>query len=449
MVRVLLLIHGTGFLTGDEVEVLEEAARRGCGLEFRPWEIRNTLLPDLLVAPFSALGCRLPLHPMARLWLAHAPFLLLSVLNVYLVHALARRLLREPRWAWVAAALYATLPLTTTYGSTAHPRVAATTLFLLAHLWWTRAGDDRSPGRSVGAGALMAVAFACRYSEVLFLAALAVWVSMARGGGKRWVAWAGLAAGFGLGSLVAVGLWDWWTWGAPFSSLREFAAYTLVDRESSSLVAEQGAVFYLRRLHRWLPLTLLPFSRRRWDDPSDRGLLAGLLLALLALSAIHHKEIRYLQLAMPWLAILAAGGFGAWWNAGWRRTALALLVISMLFGVVRGTRVLADRSAPALEASLDLARRDGVRAVALSQAWAYGDRLLLGNEVEVVELGLPVEADRLRDALPTVQAAAFYARELERPELLRALRDQGFEELGRHSGDPKREVTVWGKVETE
>ena len=38
-----------GFLTGDEVEVLGEAFRRARGFPYKPWEIRNLLVPDALL----------------------------------------------------------------------------------------------------------------------------------------------------------------------------------------------------------------------------------------------------------------------------------------------------------------------------------------------------------------------------------------------------------------
>src|SRR4051812_43550386 len=40
-----------GFLTGDDVEVLSEAFRRARGLAYTPWDIRNLFVPDVVVAP--------------------------------------------------------------------------------------------------------------------------------------------------------------------------------------------------------------------------------------------------------------------------------------------------------------------------------------------------------------------------------------------------------------
>src|SRR5690242_17583091 len=65
-IQVFLAIRFYGFLTGDDVEVLEEAFRCAAGLEYIPWNVRNLFVPDIVVSPFvfiaRSFGVRDPAH---------------------------------------------------------------------------------------------------------------------------------------------------------------------------------------------------------------------------------------------------------------------------------------------------------------------------------------------------------------------------------------------------
>src|SRR6202047_388997 len=52
----LVVASGVGFLTGDDVEVLEAAFASATGLDYHAWEIRNLLFPRLLVSPLLSLA---------------------------------------------------------------------------------------------------------------------------------------------------------------------------------------------------------------------------------------------------------------------------------------------------------------------------------------------------------------------------------------------------------
>src|SRR5439155_11491007 len=88
-----------GFLTGDDVEVLSEAFRRARGLHYTPWDIRNLLVPDVVVAPVvwltSGASTRM------AIFLSSLPFIALSALTIWLVYRLA------VRWCDERAALVA------------------------------------------------------------------------------------------------------------------------------------------------------------------------------------------------------------------------------------------------------------------------------------------------------------------------------------------------------
>jgi hypothetical protein len=419
----LVVASGVGFLTGDDVEVLEAAFASATGLHYHAWEIRNLLFPRLLVSPLLSLAGALGVHdPFWLVRIGALPFVALTTLNGWLVYRLAERL-TDLKTAVLAAGIFSFHWLPLAYGGTVYPRTASTTCILLAALLLT--GEGRALARGGGAGALVALAFADRYSEAIFLAPFAVFALYrdqgwrARLGGQ-----VGLGLGFLIGASVTVGLSDLWFWGRPFSSLAAFARYTLIEGKSSSETAHQPLFWYLTRSYVWLPPTLLPFlllARRR----------AGLALAwlgagvpLLLLSLIHHKELRYLQGAVPFLAILLAAGAIAFWGSGWRRWTVALLAVSLLLSLNTARSVLSRRSTAAVEAARSLRGDPTLETVALSQAWAYGHRLFFGNGVGILDLSTPPKESEVRAAVPVADALGLYVADLQRVPDVRRLVDQ-------------------------
>lgn len=444
VIRLALAWGCPGFVGGDDVEMLEAAFRSARGLDFSPWEIRNLLVPEVLVAPVlrvaGALGVH---HPASLVLVGRLPFVALASLNVLLLFVLARRLDLDEEHSLVAAGLYALHWLPLGYGSTTYPRTVAVACLLGAALL---AGDRHAgPLRLLGAGGLVAVAFACRYSEAIYLLPVALLAATAQPG-RRLRAAVLVALGFGAGSILTVGVADWLAWGRPFGSLTAFARYTLADRASSSRVASQPLWWYLQRLPFWLPLTLLPglaltVRRRRWWP-----LWAWVLLPLLALSAIHHKEIRYLQGVLPPLMLLAAAGLGTLRRRGRSAVATALLVGSVLWGVL-GLRFLTRTTGAAVAAAEHIVASGPGAAVVLSQAWAYGHRLLLGNTVGVRDVATPPSIEELAAAVPGAAWVALYTSELrDDPSLAACLRDNGFEERGTFTWARGRPVTLWRRT---
>ncbi len=419
----LVVASGVGFLTGDDVEVLEAAFASATGLDYHAWEIRNLLFPRLLVSPVLSLAGALGLHdPFWLVRTAALPFVALTTLNGWLVYRLAARL-TDLRTAVLAAGIFSFHWLPLAYGGTVYPRTASTTCILLAALLLT--GEGRALARGGGAGALVALAFADRYSEAIFLAPFAVFALYRdQGWRSRLGGLVGVGLGFVFGVSVTVGLSDLCSWGRPFSSLAAFARYTLIEGKSSSETAHQPIFWYLTRFYVWLPPALLPFvlmARRR----------AGLALAwlgagapLLLLSLIHHKELRYLQGAVPFLAILLAAGAIAFWGSGWRRWTVALLAVSLLLSLNTARSVLSRRSIAAVEAARTLRGDLGLKTVALSQAWAYGHRLFFGNGVGVLDLSTPPKESEIRSAVPVADALGLYVADLQKAPDVRRLVDQ-------------------------
>src|SRR5258708_10926835 len=124
----LLVASGVGFLTGDDVEVLETAFASATGLGYHAWEIRNLLFPRLLVSPVLSLAGALGVHdPFWLVRIAALPFVALTTLNGWLVYPLAARLTARLRAALLSAAISCFHRLPPAYGGTVFPRSAATT----------------------------------------------------------------------------------------------------------------------------------------------------------------------------------------------------------------------------------------------------------------------------------------------------------------------------------
>jgi hypothetical protein len=399
-----------GFLTGDDVEILE-AGFRALGLRYAPWEIRNTLISDLLVGPILRVAHSVGISDVRTLvWIASWPFVLTATLNVYLLFLLVRRWSSQDSAALCAAALYGLHWIPLGFGSMAYPRVVSTVCVLAAALLVSPA--RRSALREMLAGAAIALAFGFRYSEAIFLAPVAGLALWSREGWRaRGLSLLRVAGGFALGVLLVAGVYESLTWGRPFAALAAFARYTLIERQSSSRVAVQPAYWYLWRLLWWWCLAALPLL---WIAVRRRQLLPAWLfvvLPLVALSCIHHKELRYLQGVIPFLCALSAAGAVKLWESGWRRTTAALLILTVGWSLVR-LNFLEDKSMPSVMAARALAGEPSVRTFAGVQLWGYGDRLYFGNGRSVRDIPYPPSPAAVEQLAAGADAVGLYAEDL-------------------------------------
>jgi hypothetical protein len=432
-----------GFLTGDDVEILEAGLDPVVGLGYLPWEIRNLLLPRTLVTPVTWLAVRLGWsEPTFLVRIAALPFIALGTLNIYLVYGIFRRSGSDWR-GLLAAAIYAFHWLPLGFGATVYPRTASTTCVLGAFVLLLARSHDVP--RGVAAGSLVALAFAVRYSEVIYLAPLAV-AGWALGLGLRrsLARAAALLAGFVLGGVLFVGGGDLWTWGEPFHSLWEFARYTLVERHASAMRPTQPLLWYLLRAQFWLIPTLLPFLVTRKGDERAGAYWWMFVLPILALSLIHHKDMRYLQGVIPFLALLVAGGVSRWWKQGWRKTTVVLLMVSALFSLRSTLQMHRKKSLAAVQAALEIRRRPALGSGLVIQAWAYGDRLFFPSGTTVINFETPPGPARLRRALAASQWAALYDDDLLRDrELVSVLSQSGFERAATYRVARSRPVSLF------
>jgi hypothetical protein len=419
VVRAYLAHRYYGFQTGDDLEIAEQAFHRALGLVHSPWDIRNLLIPDLLVAPIVKLAWWLGLRdPLLLAETARAPFVVLTSVNVFLLFILGRRWY-DGTTALAAAALYAVHWMPLVYGSSLYPRTLAVTCILGAAILLSDAPP--APARALLAGLLAALAITARYSEAMFILSLLVFAAAERTHRRRTVT--ALISGFAIGAILFAGLYDRLTWGRWFGSLRAFADLTLIRRDASSHIVNQPPWWYLTNLPHWLPLTLLPLLVIAARRGEMRRVIAFVALPLLLLSAIFHKELRYLQVILPFALLLSARGFTIWRAKPTRRKlAIALLILAFPLALGRLATV-TRRSTNAVTAALWMTEHH-LAAVALSQPWAYGGRLFLGNEVVIHDLGVPPDPPLIADKAPTVTALAMYTSDID-AALLASLAQHG------------------------
>jgi hypothetical protein len=430
-----------GFLTGDDVEVLSEAFRRARGLAYTPWDIRNLFVPDVVVAPVVFLSRGVSTR--TTIFFASIPFIALSSLTIWLVYRLALRWCDE-RAALVAALLFAAHWIPLSFGSTVYPRTLAAACVVAAALI-----VDRWP---FVAGLLIGVAFADRFSEVVFLAPILLMVTKHRqeclchigrsrecpihartGVAQTLLSVLKVMLGTTVAIILTVGIYDWLTWGSPFSSAIKFAHLTLVEPDFASRVKYQAPWWYLANIVRWCSPALLPLL---WYARRSRAIWF-IVIPLVAFSAIKHKELRYLQVIIPFLCIAAAMGFAFMRN---RRIAVALVAISIVWDL-HGLRYLARKSQPSVMAARWIASNPSIHSIAASQLWSFGDKLYLGDTMAMSDVGTPPE--NLSEV--NADAVALYETDLDVPSRADALRANGYTPVQPFRDDPARAVVVFMK----
>ena len=403
-VQVFLAHRYYGFLTGDDVEVLEEAFRRAIGLRHQPWEIRNLFVPDVVVAPVVFVANALGVTNRRLLTeLATLPFIALTLVTIVLVYRLALKWTVDERAAIVASLIFALHWIPLGFGATVYPRTVATACVVAAALIVDR--------YAFAAGLLVAVAFADRFSELIFL--LPLFVVAPRQARLR------LVAGAAVGLAIVGGAYDWITWGVPFRSFVKFAQVTVVESDFASRVKYQPPYWYLSNIARWCAPTLiiLMFLGRDRLKPV-RTLLLFILIPLFALSLVRHKEFRYLQGIIPFIAIGAAAGFSTWFTRR-RAVAIGLLAVSLLWGL-HGLREFKRKTMPAVMAAEAIDRDPSIHTVGVPQGWAFGGELFFHRDVRLIEVGTPPRE------IPDADALALFRTELDRPDLAAAVKQAGY-----------------------
>ena len=156
-----------GFFSGDDVEIHEMTIGALHHAAWPVWELRSPFFPMGFVYPvqrivFDSGGT----SPEVLVFAGRAVVAMLSTLAIPLTWVAARRLSpSEPLFAVVAASLVAVNKLQMSFGSSELPRPVATVFVLAAFVTLLRRGVTSG----VVAGALLGMAAAFRFSELIFL----------------------------------------------------------------------------------------------------------------------------------------------------------------------------------------------------------------------------------------------------------------------------------------
>ncbi|MBI5490681.1 MAG: glycosyltransferase family 39 protein [Deltaproteobacteria bacterium] len=361
-VRLYYFFVQAGIHYPDEMmQYLEPAQVRMHGFGWLPWEfnggVRNWILPGYyggLMELGEALGLRgYTLH--SALVLHNA---LLTLLLVPAGYRLGRAVGRgDERLGILAAFAMAAFPPFAYFAPHTLSEVHGLLFTTWAYALWAEQvafpdefGRDR---KAFLVGLLLGAAFLCRYTLVIFIPLVALDYNFRSR--FRELGW--LAVGLGV-AMAVLGVVDAATWGRPFHSLIGYFQYNVLKDGS----AEHGIMprwFYWNEAFvgrlgfaRWLLLgpMVLTFWRH-W-----RMILAW-VIPFAAMTAIKHKEERFLLSIWPFVLVGALSGMlvladalrhvGEWKKRRWfgpvRHAAVACLLAAVCVWAFVGTRKLPMR----------------------------------------------------------------------------------------------------------
>ena len=318
VVRLGVRARFPGVVHPDETyQYLEQAHRLVFGTGLEPWEfvvgLRSWLFPGML-AGIMALSRPLGTQPDAYLWPIAGVMVLASLPTIAVAYLWGRRsagmlggiLAAGLPAVWFETAYYAAHPLADSLGAA----LLIPGVYIVDSVRWM-------PGRRrlAWGGALLAMAVALRAQ--LTPAAVLTALAVCR---LEWRArWAPLLAG-AAAPLVLLGVFDWITLGRPLQSMWYYAWVNIGLGVASAFGAMPWHMYVHQEMTAWSragPLILATALIGAWRRPL---LLGNAAVLLLALSAIEHKELRYVLAPLTLVLILA--GIGTAVVAGWVRARL-------------------------------------------------------------------------------------------------------------------------------
>jgi hypothetical protein len=147
---------------------------------------------------------------------------------------------------------------------------------------------------------LLGLAFVIRYPSAVFGVPLAASLL----GARRWRSLAGFAVGVGA-VLLGLGVLDWLTWGTPWHSAWRYFHFNISSGSSASQFGRQPGWWYAPIFAGMAPLLLLWHFAR---GLARRDVLVGAFAFYLGVvSALGHKEARFLVPLLPLFIAIAAG----------------------------------------------------------------------------------------------------------------------------------------------
>lgn len=321
--------------------------------------------------------------PETLVFSGRAAVAVLSTITIPLTWMAARRLApADPRLAALAVLFLVINKLQMSFGSSELPRPVST-VFVVASFLVLLRGHLLA---SAAAGALLGIAAAFQFSEVVFLPAAILTLHSER----RLVHAAVLLGVAGLTLLGITAVADALYWGSPLASIAAIIDYTLVRGESSR--GYQPPWEYARAVPAWTTVLFAGLavagSGRRHADTWWTW------TPLVLLSVLPHKESRYLIPIIPFFSIAVARGFlrSADWirqsarAAGWRRWGRDLFAPALLLAVLHeagGWRLIRSNEGIRLSRYITASGSGGVAA---QEIWRLGGRPYLRQHHPVVAL---------------------------------------------------------------
>jgi hypothetical protein len=372
-----------GFFSGDDVEVHEMTLSALFGADWPIWELRSPFFPLTFVYPAQWVAHSAGITDSRSLVFAgRAVVALLSTLVIPLTYIAARRVTpTTPAVAVMAAALVTANKLQMSFGSTELPRPVASVFVLGAFILLL----SRRTSHGACAGILVGAAAAFRFSEAMFVLPALVMLRERR----RWLEAGVMLTAAAATAALVIGMADLLYWGTPFASVVKAVDYTLIqDQSSRGYEPFFQYVVLTPQWTNWFVFALaIAGSIRAWTVG------AWLWLPVIVLSALPHKETRYLIPVIPYLCLAAAVGIHrvvhdaqTAWPAARAHAAGALLLPLLSLGLLQdigGWRL--ARSNDEVMLARRLAGEPGGN-IAIRGAWRLGGRIYLGPRHHVIEI---------------------------------------------------------------
>ena len=367
LVPAVTAVAVLGRLHPDEVyQFLEPAYARVHGYGVLAWEwkmgLRNWAAP-LVLAAVLQMGSWLRLtDPWVARGLLALPIWALQAWGLVAAVRLGRRR-AGTLGGWAAAFAVGCLPLFLVAAGRTLGEALSLPLLLVAADALSR--EERPRASGLLGGAALGLAFVVRYGSLPAVAAGLAWVAARR----RWalLGWAGVGLG---GVLLALGALDWWSWGAPWHSVRAWFRFNVGSGGAARTFGTEPPGYYWPLLASEVPLWVWPaLLYGAWKLRPRVGVpLVMAVLMLAALLQTAHKEERFLYPVVVLGVAEASAGLGALLRQlreGWRQGLVAALAL-----------VVSARAAPP---SMDL-RGDQFRAIVKATRPVEATGLLIVNE---------------------------------------------------------------------